>query len=182
MINLKDYGRAHSGEIGLGLAFLIPQQHDAKIEWTIPAAGPCLVSANVSRGPSRAVTIPLEILLPDGKSRTTALAGRSSDFRRGPWQDVGVLRNPQGAKLRVKPVEGGVACVDLLRLTPLAASDLAKIGGDAALKALTGALDSEQDSTVQAAMAGLETLGDQAVPALAGVMTSQNAATISAVR
>jgi hypothetical protein len=128
MINLKDYGRAHSGEIGLGLAFLKTEQHDAKIEWTLPAAGPCLVSANVSRGPSRAVTIPLEILLPDGKSKIIPLAGRSSDFRRGPWQDVGVLRNPQGARLRVKPVEGGVACVDLLRLTPLAESDLAKLG------------------------------------------------------
>jgi HEAT repeat protein len=68
----------------------------------------------------------------------------------------------------------------LLRDTDLmvqgnAAEALAKIGGETAIRALTGALDSESDSTVQAAMSGLETLGDQAVPGLADVMTSQNA-------
>ena len=127
-INLKDYGRALSGEIGFGLAFLMPGQPKAALEWTLPAAGPCLVSANVNRGPSRAESIRLEIKMPGGKSRTVALTGKSPEFGRGAWQDIGVLRSPGGVKLRLSATPSGCACVDLLRLTPLREADLAGPG------------------------------------------------------
>ncbi len=127
-INLKDYGRTFSGEIGFGLAFLMPDQRDAAIEWSLPAVGPCLVSANVNRGPSRAESIPLEMQFSDGRTETVVLAGKNAEFGRNRWQDIGVVREPQKVKLRLKAVEGGCACVDLLRLTPIRDTDLARAG------------------------------------------------------
>ena len=38
-VNLKDYGRTMSGEVGAGIAFLMPGQRDVFVEWSLPAAG-----------------------------------------------------------------------------------------------------------------------------------------------
>jgi hypothetical protein len=127
-INLKDYGRTASGDIGAGIAFLMPAQRDVAVEWSLPAAGLCLLSANVNRGPSRAELIPLELRVADGTTRTVMLEGKSAEFGRSRWQDLGVLRNPQTVTLRLQSVPGGATCVDLLRLTPLGESDLARAG------------------------------------------------------
>jgi hypothetical protein len=123
-INLKDYGREMAGDVGFGMAFLRPEGRDAAIEWRIPAAGTFLLSVNPNRGPSRAESIPLEVLLPDGKRKTLSLVGKSPRFGRAEWQDLGVLRQAQGVRLRLRAVQGGVACADLVRLVPLAESDL----------------------------------------------------------
>ena len=127
-INLKDYGRTFSGDIGFGLAFLMPDQRDAAIEWSLPAVGPCLVSANVNRGPSRAESIPLELQFSDGRTETVVLEGKSEEFGRSRWQDICVVRNPQGVKIRLKATQGGCTCVDLLRLAPIHDADLARSG------------------------------------------------------
>ena len=56
-----------------------------------------------------------------------------------------------------------------------AADALAKIGGEDAVHALVSGLDSAQESTAEAAMAGLEAVGDPAVPALSSALTSPQA-------
>ena len=127
-INLRDYGRTLSGEIGFGLAFLMPGQQGAAVEWMLPPVGPCLVSANVNRGPSRAESIPLEIQFSGGKTMTVVLEGKNADFGRSRRQDIGVVRDPRGVKLRLKAARGGCVCVDLFRLTPLRDADLARPG------------------------------------------------------
>ena len=128
-INLKDYGRTLSGDIGFGLAFLMPDQRDAAIEWSLPAVGPCLVSANVNRGPSRAESIPLEMQFSDGRTETVVLEGKSAEFGRGRWQDHRRRARPARSE---DPLESrrraACACVDLLRLTPIHDADLAQSG------------------------------------------------------
>jgi len=115
-INLRDYGRAFSGDVGFGLAFLPPDAGDAAIEWSVPCDGLYLVEANVNRGPSRAPTIALEVVMPDGHASEVGLAGRYAAFGRKGWQTVAVLQAQRGTKLRLRPGAGGVACCDLLRL------------------------------------------------------------------
>ncbi|MFH1266318.1 MAG: hypothetical protein ABIK89_11370, partial [Planctomycetota bacterium] len=129
-VNFKDYGRSFSGETGFGLAFIRPDQQNTAIEWTIPDEGLFLVSANPNRGPSRDEVMPLEIELAGGRFVTRPLAGKSSSFGRAEWQHLGVLRGAQGAKLRLQPAKDaeGVSCCDLLRLTPVAETDLAGPG------------------------------------------------------
>ena len=125
LINLKDYGPGLSGDVGSGLAFIPSDEAEAAIEWAIPADGLFVLAANPNLGPSRAVTMPLDLTLPDGRTEHLSLAGRAGVFGRAGWQEVGVLRDARGAKLRLRTGEGGVTCADLLRLTPVAERDLA---------------------------------------------------------
>ncbi len=127
-INLKDYGRTASGEIGAGIAFLMPSQREVAVEWSLPTAGPCLLSANVNRGPSRAASIPLELQFADGTTQTVMLDGKSADFGRSHWQDLGVLLEPQHVRLRLKTVADACTCIDLLRLTPVGESEFVRSG------------------------------------------------------
>ena len=119
-INLRDYGRTLSGEIGFGLAFLMPGEQGAAVEWMLPPVGPCLVSANVNRGPSRAESIPLEIQFSGGKTMTVVLEGKNADFGRSRRQDIGVVRDPRGAGSRFKAARGG--CVLCRPVPPYAPS------------------------------------------------------------
>lgn len=132
LVNLKDYGRSFSGEVGFGIAFIRPEQTETAIEWTIPVEGLYVVSANPNRGPSRAEVMSLEIQLADGRLVTRPLAGKSAGFGRAGWQDLGVLRTRRGAKLRLGTTkdQDGISCCDLVRLTPVAETDLAQPGQD----------------------------------------------------
>ncbi|HUT88285.1 MAG TPA: hypothetical protein VMY37_02200 [Thermoguttaceae bacterium] len=127
-INLKDYGRSFSGDVGFGLAFIAPEQEDAALEWTVPAEGPFIVSALPNRGRSRAEVIPIEIELDDGRWVTCELAGKSRGYGRAEWQHLGVLRAARGAKLRLRAAKDadGVSCCDLLRLAPVSEADLTR--------------------------------------------------------
>lgn len=128
-INLKDYGRRSSGEVGFGLAFLKRGASDTAIEWTVPREGLFVLSAKPNRGPSRADAIPLQLVTTDGEVVTSQMAGKSGSYGRANWQDLMFVRAEQIAKVRLLPGRGGVACADLLRMRPVAESQLT--GADA---------------------------------------------------
>jgi hypothetical protein len=129
VVNVRDYGRPASGSVGWGLAFLKPEQADAAIEWSLPVRGTWLLAADPNRGPSRAETIVLEVQLAGGAKKRLPLAGKSAQFGRAEWQPLGVLREAAGVKLRLVPAKGGMACADLLRLTPVVDGELTGADG-----------------------------------------------------
>jgi hypothetical protein len=89
MLNLKDYGPRMSGETGLGIAFLRPEDAGAAIECTVPADGVFLLSADPNRGPSRAA---------GGELRPQRVAGpRNPEAREGRHDPA----DPGGRRRRV---------------------------------------------------------------------------------
>lgn len=130
VLNIKDYGHALSGEAGLGIAFVKPQDASSAVELTVPADGAFLLAADPNRGPSRAGTMHLTVALPDGGAATLAVAGRSASFGRGEWQTLGALTHARGARIRLNSAPDGFACLDLLRLTPVAESDLGRTAAE----------------------------------------------------
>jgi len=127
-VNLKDYGAHASGNVGFGLAFLPKGVAEASVEWTVPADGLFLVEADANRGQSRAVTMPLQVTLPDGTAATWALAGKLPVFGRGEWQTLGALAARRGTKLQLGTAADGYTCCDLLRLTPVDEAALSPAG------------------------------------------------------
>ncbi|MHC4404910.1 MAG: hypothetical protein ACYTG0_35130 [Planctomycetota bacterium] len=123
-INLKDYGRPFSGKVGFGLAFLGPEAPEAAIEWTVPDRGLFLLSADPNCGPSRAEVIRLAVVMTDGNVVRPPLVGKSNSFGRAEWQPLALVRAGEVAELRLVPSPDGVACADLLRMTPVAESEL----------------------------------------------------------
>jgi len=130
LVNLRDYGPAASGTVGLGIAFLEPKHPESLLTWQIPADGLFLLSACPNRGPNRAAAMPLEIELSDGTWARRPLVGRSEAFGRAEWQELAVVRAARGAKLRVRPAQDGHVCPDLLRLTPIPEADVARPGAE----------------------------------------------------
>ncbi len=125
MVNVKDYGATRSGRVGMGTAFIAPDAANTAIAWTVPAEGVFVLSANPSMGPSRPETIPLEVALADGSTRTLRVAGKAPNFvLRDAWQILGAVQLRRGAKLRIRQSDEGTACADLLRLTPAPDADL----------------------------------------------------------
>jgi len=129
IINLRNYGAHQSGQAGFGLAFTGLRGAEGILEWTLPADGLFLLSADINRGPSRAERMPFRVEIAGGRIETIDLVGRAAAFGRSGFEPVGVLRAAKGAHLRLLPAEGGASCADLLRLTPLSESALVPTRG-----------------------------------------------------
>lgn len=126
LMNLLEYRAPLSGPVGLGIAFVGgPGREQSSIEWTVPTEGLFLLSVNVNRGPSRAETFHLKVVNPQKPAHRAVLHGYAAEsVGRDAWQAVGVLHATQETTLQLAPPETGMACADLLRLTPLSTDAL----------------------------------------------------------
>ena len=108
-------------------------------------------------------------LLPELRA---ALSDRNPDVRWRAAMALGELRDAGAVSGLTLALRDGEPLVQRM-----AGEALAKIGGRAATTALIAALDSAQESTAQAAMAAMESMGEDAVPALGNALTAPQART-----
>jgi hypothetical protein len=124
LINAKNYGKDFSAQIGWGAAILPSDQPQAAFEWTVPAEGRYVVSVQANRGPNRAAAAPLEIELGKGNVIARKCGQKAERFGRAEWEQVALIEARRGTKLRVRAANDGCVLPDLLRLTPIAASEI----------------------------------------------------------
>ncbi len=129
-INVRDYGRNQSGDIGYGVALLEqPGEKNAMadIEWAIPAAGRYLLEATPFCGPNRAAQACVKVEVPGVDEAEVLLPSRAGDFGRSGWKRLALLDGKPGTKITVRASADGIITVDLLRLRPLGEADLAAL-------------------------------------------------------